>query len=62
MTTGVEGLSRLGGIADSLMLRTGGCTGCQLSGTCRVCRPLAKVYQEAKAPLDRYCRHATTRR
>ncbi|MGW1096361.1 radical SAM protein [Streptomyces sp. NPDC002455] len=61
MTTGVEGLSRLGGIADSLMLRTGGCTGCQLSGTCRVCRPLAKVYQEAKAPLDRYCQHATTR-
>ncbi|MGW7355036.1 radical SAM protein [Streptomyces sp. NPDC054784] len=61
MTTGVEGLGRLGGIADSLMLRTGGCTGCQLSGSCRVCRPLAKVYQEAKAPLDRYCQHTTTR-
>ncbi|MFJ6695579.1 radical SAM protein [Streptomyces sp. NPDC091272] len=61
MTTGVEGLSRLGGVADSLMLRTGGCTGCQLSGTCRVCRPLAKVYQEAEAPLDRYCQHSTTR-
>ncbi|MCZ4102504.1 MULTISPECIES: hypothetical protein [Streptomyces] len=31
---GVEGLRRLGKIADSLMLRTGGCSGCSLSGTC----------------------------
>ncbi|WP_327591513.1 radical SAM protein [Streptomyces chartreusis] len=54
---GVEGLTRLGGIADSLMLRTGGCSGCQLSGTCRVCRPMAKVFQEAKAPLHHYCQH-----
>ncbi|MFJ5037915.1 radical SAM protein [Streptomyces parvulus] len=54
---GVEGLARLGGIADSLMLRTGGCTGCKLSGTCRVCRPMAKVFQEAKAPLENYCQH-----
>ncbi|MCQ4045766.1 radical SAM protein [Streptantibioticus rubrisoli] len=61
MAEGVAGLSRLGGIADSLMLRTGGCSGCQLSGTCRVCRPLAKVYQEAKAPLERYCQHSETR-
>ncbi|WP_405777263.1 radical SAM protein [Streptomyces sp. NBC_00859] len=61
MTTGVEGLSHLAGVADSLMLRTGGCTGCQFSGPCRVGRPLAKVYQEAKAPMDRYCQHATTR-
>ncbi|MFC8199958.1 radical SAM protein [Streptomyces sp. NPDC057298] len=54
---GVEGLRRLGDIADSLMLRTGGCSGCQLSGTCWTCRPLAKLYQEAKAPLDTYCQH-----
>ncbi|ELS51028.1 radical SAM protein [Streptomyces viridochromogenes] len=54
---GVEGLARLGDIAESLMLRTGGCNGCQLSGTCRVCRPMAKVFQEAKAPLVNYCQH-----
>ncbi|MFF7987126.1 radical SAM protein [Streptomyces sp. NPDC007901] len=54
---GVEGLTRLGEIAESLMLRTGGCTGCQLSDTCRVCRPMAKVFQDAKAPLVNYCQH-----
>lgn len=54
---GVEGLTRLGEIAESLMLRTGGCNGCKLSGTCRVCRPMAKVFQEAKAPLEHYCQH-----
>nr|WP_262505503.1 radical SAM protein [Streptomyces sp. TRM68367] len=56
---GVEGLARLGAIADSLMLRTGGCTGCALSGSCRVCRPMAKVFQAAKAPLHTYCQHGT---
>jgi MoaA/NifB/PqqE/SkfB family radical SAM enzyme len=56
-TEGIEGLTRLGEIADSLMLRTGGCSGCALSGTCWTCRPLARLYQEAKAPLDRYCQH-----
>ncbi|MFE7125414.1 radical SAM protein [Streptomyces sp. NPDC057617] len=56
-TEGVAGLARLGSIADSLMLRTGGCSGCQLSSTCRVCRPMAKVFQEAKAPLHSYCQH-----
>ncbi|MFE6161990.1 radical SAM protein [Streptomyces sp. NPDC056486] len=54
---GIQGLARLGAIADRLMLRTGGCSGCQLSGACTVCRPLAKHYQEAKAPLASYCRH-----
>ncbi|MGW7786527.1 radical SAM protein [Streptomyces tricolor] len=54
---GVEGLARLGGIAESLMLRTGGCSGCKLSSTCRVCRPMAKILQEAEAPLRNYCRH-----
>ena len=57
LNEGVDGLRRLGGIADSLMLRTGGCSGCQLSGSCTVCRPLAKLYQEAKAPLNSYCQH-----
>lgn len=54
---GLDGLTRLGGIADALQLRTGGCSGCTLSGTCSTCRPLAKLYQEAKAPLSRYCQH-----
>jgi hypothetical protein len=54
---GAEGLRALGGIADRLMLRTGGCSGCTLSGTCWTCRPLAKLYQEAKAPLNTYCQH-----
>lgn len=57
MTEDLDGLLRLPGIADAQMLRTGGCGGCQLSGACRVCRPLAKAYQEAKAPLNTYCQH-----
>ena len=57
ITEGPEGLSRLPTIADAQMLRTGGCTGCTLSSTCRVCRPMARVYQEAKAPLENYCQH-----
>jgi MoaA/NifB/PqqE/SkfB family radical SAM enzyme len=59
---GLDGLRRLGGIADNLMLRTGGCSGCQLVGTCRVCRPLAKQFQEAKAPLTYYCQHGDNTR
>lgn len=58
-TEGLDGLVRLPGIADAQMLRTGGCGGCRLSGTCRVCRPLAKVYPEAKAPLNTYCQHGS---
>jgi MoaA/NifB/PqqE/SkfB family radical SAM enzyme len=54
---GAEGLWRLGAIADSLLERTGGCSGCRLSGTCGTCRPLAKLYQEANAPLETYCQH-----
>jgi hypothetical protein len=50
MVEGVDGLTRLGAIADSLMLRTGGCSGCTLSGSCGTCRPLAKLYQQANAP------------
>ncbi|MFI2372092.1 radical SAM protein [Streptomyces sp. NPDC018833] len=59
MSEGLDGLLRLPRIADAQMLRTGGCGGCQLSGTCRVCRPLAKAYQEAKAPLNTYCQHGS---
>jgi MoaA/NifB/PqqE/SkfB family radical SAM enzyme len=54
---GVDALRDLGAIADKLQLRTGGCSGCSISGTCWTCRPLAKLYQEAKAPLDTYCQH-----
>ncbi|MET8697801.1 radical SAM protein [Kitasatospora sp. NPDC004723] len=57
ITDGVDGLRQLGAVADSLQLRTGGCSGCALSGTCFTCRPLAKLYQEAKAPLNTYCQH-----
>lgn len=58
---GIDGLARLGAVADRLMLRTGGCSGCRLSGSCTVCRPLAKHYQEAKAPLASYCQHGMKR-
>ncbi|XVU25329.1 radical SAM protein [Actinoplanes sp. CA-054009] len=57
ITEGPQGLLRLPTIADAQMLRTGGCSGCTLSSTCRVCRPMAKVYQAAKAPLSHYCQH-----
>lgn len=54
---GAAGLRRLAPVADRMMLRTGGCAGCRLSGSCAVCRPLAKLYQEANAPLSHYCQH-----
>lgn len=57
MDEGVEGLRRLGTIADSLLLRQGGCTGCTLSGTCGTCMPLVTLYRKAKAPLSAYCQH-----
>ncbi|MEU0557461.1 radical SAM protein [Dactylosporangium sp. NPDC006015] len=57
VTEGPEGLLRLPAIADAQMLRTGGCSGCTLSATCRVCRPMARVYQAAEAPLEHYCQH-----
>ncbi|PRY56016.1 radical SAM protein [Glycomyces artemisiae] len=61
MTEGLLGLTRLKEVADRLMLRTGGCSGCALSGTCWTCRPLAKQYQESKAPLGMYCQHGEPR-
>lgn len=59
MAEGIEGLKRLGGIADGLQLRTGGCSGCMFgaNGACTTCRPMAKLYQEAKAPREMYCQH-----
>jgi MoaA/NifB/PqqE/SkfB family radical SAM enzyme len=54
---GVEGLARLGVIADSLLLRQGGCTGCTLSGSCGTCMPLVTLYRKAKSPLRNYCQH-----
>ncbi len=54
---GIEGLRRLGAIADSLLLRQGGCTGCQLQGTCGTCMPLVQLYRKAQAPLATYCQH-----
>jgi hypothetical protein len=57
ITEGVEGLRRLGGIADELLARRGGCAGCHRSGTCGTCMPLAALYRDAKAPLSTYCQH-----
>ncbi|WP_405948895.1 radical SAM protein [Streptomyces prunicolor] len=65
MREGIEGLKRLGGIADGLQLRTGGCAGCTFGqkdadgnpGGCTTCRPMARLYQEAKAPRNMYCQH-----
>lgn len=54
---GLDGLARLGDVADRLLLRQGGCSGCGLSGTCGVCMPLATLYRKAKAPLASYCQH-----
>lgn len=54
---GVEGLHRLGGIADRLLRRQGGCAGCTLSERCGTCMPLAAKYRQAGAPLARYCQH-----
>jgi MoaA/NifB/PqqE/SkfB family radical SAM enzyme len=54
---GVEGLHQLGGIADQLLRRQGGCAGCTLSAQCGTCMPLAAKYRQANAPLNRYCQH-----
>ncbi len=54
---GVDGLRRLGEIADRLLARQGGCTGCTLQGTCGTCMPLVQLYRRAKADLRTYCQH-----
>lgn len=58
---GTDGLRRLGDIADGLLRRQGGCTGCQLQGTCGTCMPLVTLYRRAKAPLSAYCQHKERR-
>jgi MoaA/NifB/PqqE/SkfB family radical SAM enzyme len=57
LVEGIEGLARLGEIADGLLLRQGGCAGCALSGSCGTCMPLVTLYRKAKAPLSAYCQH-----
>ncbi|SET43828.1 radical SAM protein [Nonomuraea wenchangensis] len=54
---GPAGMARLGEIADSLLLRQGGCTGCTLQGSCGTCMPLVQLYRKAKSPLANYCQH-----
>ena len=54
---GVEGLSRLADIAEGLLRRHGGCTGCGLHSTCGTCMPLVTLYRQAKSPLANYCQH-----
>lgn len=56
-TEGVEGLLRLNAIADGLLLRQGGCSGCGLQETCGTCMPLVRLYRKAQAPLATYCQH-----
>ena len=58
---GVEGLHRLGGVADGLLLRQGGCAGCTLSGSCGTCMPMVTLFRKAKAPLANYCQHTEER-
>lgn len=57
ITEGLEALPRLSAIAESLQLRTGGCSGCSKVGSCRTCRPLAKLYQDAGDNRSLYCQH-----
>lgn len=57
LTEGIEGLRRLRPISDRLLARQGGCAGCTVQGTCGTCMPLARLYREAKSPLERYCQH-----
>lgn len=56
LAEGMDGLRALGGLADHLLTRTGGCACCALSAMCSTCPPLARLHQQAKAPLDSYCR------
>ncbi len=55
--TGSKGLVRLGQIAEGLLRRQGGCTGCALQGTCGTFMPLVQLYRKASASLALYCQH-----
>jgi hypothetical protein len=57
LAEGIDGLRRLGGIADGLLTRQGGCVGCSVQGTCGTCMPLVQLYRKARSPLERYCQH-----
>jgi MoaA/NifB/PqqE/SkfB family radical SAM enzyme len=61
LAEGVGGLARLGEIADGLLLRQGGCSGCTLQGTCGTCMPLVQLYRKANAPWATYCQHREPR-
>lgn len=61
LAEGPNGLYRLAEIADGLLLRQGGCTGCQLQGACGTCMPLVQLYRKAQAPLEAYCQHRNPR-
>ena len=54
---GADGLRRLAAVADALVTRHGGCSGCTLQKTCGTCMPLASLYRQAKAPLEVFCQH-----
>jgi MoaA/NifB/PqqE/SkfB family radical SAM enzyme len=62
ITEGADGLRRLAAIADTLLTRQGGCTGCALQKTCGTCMPLATLYRQASAPLELFCQHGHERR
>jgi hypothetical protein len=54
---GAPGLKRLAAVADALVTRHGGCSGCTLQKTCGTCMPLANLYRQAQAPLEVFCQH-----
>jgi MoaA/NifB/PqqE/SkfB family radical SAM enzyme len=54
---GADGLRKLAAVADALVTRHGGCSGCTLQKTCGTCMPLASLYRQAKAPLEVFCQH-----
>lgn len=56
---GPEGLRKLAAVADSLVTRHGGCSGCALQKTCGTCMPLVNLYRQAQAPLHTYCQHGS---
>lgn len=61
LTEGTDGLRRLNEIADGLLLRQGGCSGCSLQDACGTCMPLVQLYRKAQAPLAAYCQHGHPR-
>jgi hypothetical protein len=60
MTEGAEGLRKLAAIADRMITRHGGCSGCTLHKTCGTCMPLATLYRQANAPLQAYCQRGSS--